>query len=481
MLSKYLFRKISCVQRRFMADTKGAVAIYVTIMLPVLLGVGVLTVDASRLYNLQSLLQKGADSLALAGAAELDRLPTAIIRSNDAINNLVQNQHKFSVGGLSNITVSQVRFLSGLPANDSAAIDASFVTTDPTLARFVEVTVTPANLNTILPASFIGGANVATARASAVASFDSAVCNFTPVFICNPFENDPSGMTIQQAAASPEMRRRMIELRQHGGSESQYFPGIYGFLDPDNGNSGANALRDMIGDSSPPACFIKNGVTLRPGFIATARDAFNVRFDMYEGPMAGKNSNSQFRPAMNVRKGYSVNSCNQSQGALPDYQGLPRDNCFASGTCPHMGGRMGDGNWDVQSYWSVNHGGTPPFTGTPSRYEAYRYEIDNDLTSSASPGGETGAPQCYAGDTAALSDEPDRRVLYGAVLNCQQLEAEYGISGGSGGPYPVEAWAKFFITEPVETGQDSNIHVELVGILSPGTDAGLEDIVQLNR
>ena len=35
--------------------------------------------------------------------------------------------------------------------------------------------------------------------------------------------------------------------------------------------------------------------------------------------------------------------------------GLPRDNCFASGTCPYMGGRMGDGNWNFDGYWTVNH------------------------------------------------------------------------------------------------------------------------------
>jgi len=100
--------------------------------------------------------------------------------------------------------------------------------------------------------------------------------------------------------------------------------------------------------------------------------------------------------------------------------------------------------------------------------------------SSQSPGGETGDPQCYGG--GAPSDDPDRRILYGAILNCLELEAQYGISGGSGGPYPVEAWAKFFLTEPVETGPDQNIHVELVGIVEPGTDDSVaRDIVQLYR
>ena len=48
-------------------------------------------------------------------------------------------------------------------------------------------------MQTILPASIFGGSNVVTAGAQAVAGFDQVVCNFTPVFVCNPFET--RGMT----------------------------------------------------------------------------------------------------------------------------------------------------------------------------------------------------------------------------------------------------------------------------------------------
>ena len=49
--------------------------------------------------------------------------------------------------------------------------------------------------------------------------------------------------------------------------------------------NGADGIRDMIAQIRSPSCYANRGVEVRPGFIATARDAINVRFDSYEGPM----------------------------------------------------------------------------------------------------------------------------------------------------------------------------------------------------
>src|SRR6185436_4585386 len=99
MKYQHAWRKIS----RFRRDDRGAVLIYVTLVMPVLVGFALLAVDAARLQNLQTSLQKGADALALAGAAELDRKPTAIERADAAIANLVSNKHKFSTIGLATV------------------------------------------------------------------------------------------------------------------------------------------------------------------------------------------------------------------------------------------------------------------------------------------------------------------------------------------------------------------------------------------
>ena len=58
-------------------DTRGMILPYVTVMLVVIVGVAVLALDGARYMSLQTQLQNGADALALAGAAELDRLPNS--------------------------------------------------------------------------------------------------------------------------------------------------------------------------------------------------------------------------------------------------------------------------------------------------------------------------------------------------------------------------------------------------------------------
>jgi len=463
----------------FPRDERGAVLIYVTLLMPVLVGFALLAVDAARLQNLQTSLQKGADALALAGATELDRKPTAIERADAAIANLVANKHKFSTVGLAAVAVAGKRYLSSLPTSDASVVGSAFTTTDPTLARFVEVTVTTQTLTTIFPASLLGGTNTSTTNARAIAGFDAAVCQLTPMFICNPYEG--TGTSLFDAIADPALRRRQIKLQSGGGGTAQYFPGNYGWLDSPTLGSGANALRDALAMVRPPACFVQNGVSQKTGNIENADDAINVRFDLWSGPFNNQNNNSLYRPSQNVRKGYvpgggAKGACNPSDSS-PNTNKLGRDSAF-----PYAGGRMGNGSWDFNTYWANNFGGTPPNgwsnANLPSRYDVYRYEVDNNLTNTAAVAGnaigEKGAPACYSG--GGVSDNPDRRVLYAAIIDCSDLD----VHGNTGGPFLVRAFGKFFITEPV-TGGD--IYSEVFGLVEPGSVANdvARDIVQLYR
>src|SRR5262249_9007226 len=155
-----------------------------------------------RYSSLQTQLQKGADAMAIAGAAELDRLPNSITRAVTAVNNLVTNSSIFA----GNVSVTRIRFMSELPASDISPITSVLCTApgctaaDAVLARFIEVTVTPTTIPTILPAAFFGGTNQATAGAAAVAGRDHIACNFSPMFLCNPYET--AGMTYDQATAA---------------------------------------------------------------------------------------------------------------------------------------------------------------------------------------------------------------------------------------------------------------------------------------
>jgi Putative Flp pilus-assembly TadE/G-like len=477
--------------KSFCADTQGLILPYVTMMLIVIIGVSVLALDGARYMSLQTQLQNGADALALAGAAELDRLPDAPTRALRAIDTLVANGMLF--GQERRVQVSRVEFYSRLPTDDNRPMSEGTPATDGTNARFVAITVRPITLNTLLPASFFGGANAVSAGAGAVAGFDQVICQAAPLYVCNPYEipgmsYEQASGALQEAAADLAMRRRLLRLRQYGDRNQPLVAGDYGFLV--STESSDFEVMDAVAVDRPRACFIQNGVTFRPGAIPAVREAFNVRFDIYEGLMSGRENDPSYRPALNVRKGYvgggSSGACNARPGTdwpigVPPGQvtGLPLDREW-----PFQGGRMGNGNWNLATYWQVNHGGAgraPPIidgnlasnANLPTRYDVYRYEIGQGYVEDQSPGGETGVPACYGG--GALSDVPDRRVLYAAIVNCQSL----GLVGGAQSNVPVAAFGKLFLTLPLQRSQ-TDLYVELVGLVKPGDDGNFE-MVQLYR
>jgi hypothetical protein len=474
-------------------DTSGIILPYVTVMLVVIMGVALLALDGARYMSLQTQLQNGADALALAGAAELDRLPGAEARAINAINNLVANSTLFGRGADQTVRVSQVQFFSQLPENDAAPLTADKLANDATNARFVSVAVRPVTLPTILPA-LIGGAKPITVGASAVAGFDQVVCQVTPLFVCNPYE--AAGMGYEQATAAlveavgdSSVRRRLIRLRQYGNSLEPYVPGDYGFLLPPSLGTEISDLTDALARVHPGMCFLQRSVNFRAGYAATVSEAMNVRFDIFEGSMSGRRNDNDYRPAENVRKGYvggGAGSCasnpatNWPIGSPPQQAtGLPLDR-----TWPYTDGRMGQGDWDFETYWQVNHGADgralPTINGAlasnadpPSRYSVYRYEIEEGLVADRSPGGESGVPACFAGDE--VSKAPDRRILHAAVINCLSL----GLAGSSQSNVPVAAFGKFFLTLPLQRSQ-TDLYVEAVGLVRP-TDRENYDMVQLYR
>jgi len=473
----------------FWRDRDGIILPYITVMLVAIVALAVLALDGARYMSLQTQMQVGADAVALAGAAELDRMPDAEARATAAIRNLVSNSTLFGAGGNRYVRVDNVSFYSHLPASDVSDMSSGTLASDSSNARFVSVNLEPVTLNTILPP--LVGANAVTTGASAVAGFDEVVCGATPLFVCNPYE--ASGMTYEQstralqaAVGDPAVRRRLIRLRQYGRELDPYAPGDYGFLESPTIGGETNALVEALGRVRPAACFAQSSVNLRAGYVTTAREGFNVRFDIYEGAMATRKLDADFRPAENVRKGFVGGGCNPLPAnswpiGQPPKQatGMPLDQVY-----PYLSGKMGNGQWDFATYWQVNHGAdarTPPTVGgglasssnLPSRYAVYRYEIEQGIIGDRSPGGETGAPTCYAGGN--LSDRPDRRILYAAVINCQSL----ALPGGAQANVPVAAFAKIFLTLPLARAQ-TDLYVEVVGLVRPGDDGNF-DMVQLYR
>jgi Putative Flp pilus-assembly TadE/G-like len=488
---------LSRLRDAFGQDSRGGVLPMIGISLPVIFGFALLVVDAGRYFNLHTSVQWAADALALAGAAELDRKPDAITRANRAIDNLVANDQRFGESAF----LFDRRYLKALPASDGSAVDASYTTTLTSDARYVEITLKPVPFKSFFAAAVDAVGGPTQAGATAIAGFDSVACNVAPLFTCNPYEG--TSTSIFDAGKDPTFRRRLMTIKEKG---EQYFPGNYGYLQPPNG-TGADEVRENLARDRPKGCYKLAGVELRTGNIASTAEAVNVRFDLYEGPMGGTKSDPVYRPALSVRKGYSGPACNKNPAYDPTKPanvapnttapslGFPRDSCFYTDSCTFggasMAGRVGGGDWDFDSYWAKNFPGIGKPNGwsnanRPSRYEVYRYEIENNLINTASVGPndkETGAPQCYTGGSTTLSDKPDRRTFHGAILDCKALDAQYNISGGSAPPLPVTAYAKFFLAEPMDKN-DGTIWVELVDVVEPGTPAAkeiLRETVQLYR
>ncbi len=490
---------------RFTQNVSGGVMIWAAVAAPIMLSGAALSVDVSRIYNLDEQLQSASDALARAGAAELDGRSDSIIRSTRAVNSLVNNSQSYSEAGYGKVEVSSFRFLKSLPANDYDAPTADMVTTDPHEAKYIEVSVKPVTIRTLFPPKLSQGITSVTLSATSIAGFTFGVCGVAPIFVCNPYEG--SGISLFEALEDPAQQRRQIRFIDGSGPESNLAPGSFGFLDPfsSNGTSGANLMKDAIAMSTPPTCFGggADGVNLRPGNLSSVGAALNVRFDIYKGrySSAQYRSDPQYAPAKNVVKGYASDknkTCQISENEMAF--GLPKDACFATNSCTGLGGSMGDGNWNFLEYVRINHNAAPTLDifGTvyhfnyssetvtpsvpPSRYAMYRWEIESDRIPGEMSYGigntntpEEGAPQCH--DSGGSSGGADRRIIHAAVLNCGELAQSYDSKTQN---LPAQAFAKVFITEPMGNGEDNTIYGEMVGVVL-GSDFVSRDNIAVTR
>ncbi len=133
-------------------DARGTIAVYVAISAPVLLGIGALTLDLTRIMGVNTALQSAADAAAMAGADELDRFSGARDRAKATAKDAVANLQTFATGA-AEVTISTadcagvaagdscMRFLKTLPAGDGDPItNANLAATDKE-ARFIEAHV----------------------------------------------------------------------------------------------------------------------------------------------------------------------------------------------------------------------------------------------------------------------------------------------------------------------------------------------------
>ena len=482
--------------KSFAKNTGGSVAIWAAFSTPVLVGGAALSVDASRLYNMDNELQSASDALARAGAAELDQRSDSLQRAKRAVQNLVSNDQKFAKTGKGKVEIDTIRFLKSIPENDYDPIRTRDITYDPSEAKFVEIKVKPENVATLFPTSLVKKVTDITLSAKSVAGLEASTCNVAPIFMCNPVEGKDE--TIYEAMETAEFRRRQIKLKTPGGRNSQYGPGNFGYVNiyGNQRSCGANDLSDAIAVDVSPVCMSnKSGIYLQPGNVASLRHGLNTRFDIYDGSFKKKRNDPRYAPAENVIKGYSRGRKVCSESPDRNALGMPRDTAYENG-------RVGNGNWDFVSYMKINHNYMRRITiegityrinykknkvsptTPPSRYAMYRWEIDNncvpgDITYGNGNTPEEGLPQCHTYGPSTTVE--DRRIINVAILNCGEIEESGERMNGRTGPLPVETFVKVFLPEPMGKGKDNIIYGEIIGPVIQGQDAAANDKVALAR
>ncbi|HET9398314.1 MAG TPA: pilus assembly protein TadG-related protein [Sphingomicrobium sp.] len=532
-------------------DNSGAVAATVGLSLFALVAVGGIAFDYARLATLDTEMQNAADQAALAAATQLDKEPGAIARATAAAQGLIANQTLLANDGDSDnmsINIPTVLFYATKaaaeaangtdcptanvinPADAGADASAKFVcvrTTD----RVARYALTP------IVAAFVSN----DVSAMAVAGLGSAICKIPPLMMCNPQENedpsDPLGFDISDFVGHG---LRLVE-----GGGGSWAPGNFGYLQTGL-QPGANALEYALGANSPPGdCVSTEGVTTKPGENTSVTDGINTRFDIFENGLTNACTDGTCSPALNVRKDVTRPDGSNNFGFktgndpwdlpveqyLPDpatgaetapwptSMGHPRDICHARDTdgdggteyCP--GQRMGDGAWDRNLYFFVNHGPggsglfTPAVAGTPdanwqnigsldafadargidlneiTRYQVYLWEIDqiaagvlNPYTSHTTQQGQNikshrnhGKPVPPHAGVGASASQLDRRISAVAVVNC----AANAVAGQSKN-VAVAKWVEVFFVEPSlarPRTSAGDIYVEIIRETTAGGNA----------
>lgn len=494
----------------FWRHEEGAVAPTLALSLFGLIAVSGIAFDYARMASLDTELQNAADQAALAAAGQLDQGTDSRQRATAAAQDLVENITVFANdGGGIDLDVPTVEFYSTYNAGRADLEDAPGTTsTSDADAFYVRVTVDTREANfalTPIVAAFSSGQ--LTARA--LAGLGSATCNLPPVMICNPYEQSSPGTDLRNLVGYG------VQLVNQGGSGG-WAPGNFAYLDDPATDNGTPGVRASLGwDSIPGGCAAGPGVDTETGLASTVTDAINTRFDILStqgcpvGGTCSASTNAVKDLVRPIGAGVTGNGCRiHSNGwQLPanyygdddspadlrtltdaeadglDSMGHPRDICHlienSAGGCADD--QVGDGAWDRNAYFRVNHpaiadtwetvltnAGYDPATLT--RYEVYLWELDGNMPEpDPRPVGTNeaqSAPICGP-SMAPGGSNPDRRKISAALVNCVAA----GVAGSAPNVRPY-GWIDLFIVEPSLNRDRTNAGEIYVEVIGPGDNDG---------
>ncbi len=507
----------------YLANEDGAVAAMYAIALTGLIVVAGAAFDYGRVAALDTELQGAADQAALAGVTQLDQTDGSCARAGNAAIELLRNVTLMGNDNRGNVaTIRSGTTIS--VANDACEsftnsagdkvveffsdTSGTVATTDET-ARYIRVAVDERVARyAFTPLAALYGSDV---RAFAVAGIGSAICELPPLMICDP----GSTGTLAKGIG--------IRVTGHGGGNTSWAPGDFGFLSIGNGQ--LSNLVKAIAYANPSLNCTSTDAEVPPE-TGNAQDLFraiNTRFDIYDFPEgAGTDlgqcfANGTCPSASNVVKdvlkssGTSTtgNSCKlqnnnyelppanqrfwpKASGSITNpgstteihhdashgtvaIMGYGRDLChytsFSATGC--SGNRFGDGKWPRSDYWAINHVGDTEPTGYSSmtRYETYMWELGATGTMPDSDPDQLGggSPVCSAafggGETA------ERRVLTVAIVtNCSSLS-------GSSTNVDIGSWWRMFLVEPADVSRgngslQNEIYMEAIEPIGLGGGGG---------
>ena len=444
-------------------NTEGSVLAYTAIFGLIAIGGGALAVDVGQIILLKSEMQHRADAGALAGARQLDGRSGSQDRAS-AVATSAMLDSSGVIGGNA-LPVASVQFYSSLSPLTAATsdIDANFITVtlDTQEVHFLMAPVLAAVTGTTRDTTLVD--------AFATAGSNPSVCGAPPLMICDFIEINAS-----DALALPANYGRQVRLKeaQAGGNQS-WAPGNYGLLATPDGSAGAIDVEAQLAAVDPMECYRVDVETATGSKTVKVKLGINSRFDIPGNPWPF--------PAPNVI-------------AYPRDEDLIADPVL----------NLGNGTWDLATYWDDKHGGLAPLDirgsgvqGTPdgteaSRYQVYLYELGvsflrlgkQTLYPDPDPAlvdpapytrinGVLDIPVAVAPDdptdpffdgvpTATIaSDGNQRRVMTIAQLQCIADDVK------GHGFYPTNGnFLEMFITEPVSDPPEAAIFGEVIRALT---------------
>ncbi len=363
---------------------RGAVAIVVGLSLVVLIGMGGLALDLSRLYINKTELQTSADACALAAAGEL------ICPTGTACQTLAESKGILAAGRNrrdfqrlpASIAAADVRFSTNFVPN-SAYLPAGAA---PAGSRFAMCT---ARSNGIVPWLMgvvgIGNQNVS-AQAVATLGPGATVCPSAPIGAC-PRSGGGSYNVGDWIAASHNDGGPNDDEATLGNPRGNYGTNVRGtfrWVDWDYPGGGANEVRGRLAGSTTCGISPASSSIAEPGDKQGVKNAYNTRFGIYTRNGANAYNVTTAPPdrtgwSYPTRAGGGAGAINVGQSAFTNYM-----QHYA--TADPYQGSSGQGSYNANAVGTGNAGpkGTESTRSEHSQYGSHRRLITVPMVDSCS-------------------------------------------------------------------------------------------------